>query len=92
MKTENIKVFFRYTEDGKIECIAKSLATSEEIAKREVMLRHGDKANKVVGRKYAFKKLMDHVMNNNLIPKPEVGKLWKEFGSTCKQPNFKLSY
>lgn len=78
--------------NGKIEAIAVNINTGEEIAKREVKLRHGDKPNKELGRKYAFKKLMTHVMENNILPKPMVGKFWKEFGSMCKQPNCKLSY
>ena len=72
--------------------IARSLATNENIVSREVKLRHGDTPNKVVGRKYAFKKLMDYSLTNNLLPKPEIGQLWKLFGSTCKQPQQKLAY
>lgn len=92
MKTNQTKVFFRYDENGTITAIARSLATNEDITSREVKLRHGDVSNKVVGRKYAFKKLMDHSLNNNLLPKPEIGELWKLFGSTCKQPQQKLAY
>lgn len=92
MKTENVKVFFRYEENGAIKAIAKNVANNEEIASREVKLRHGDKPNKQVGRKYAFKKLMTHVMEQQLLPKPEVGELWKQFGSQCKQPKVKLAY
>lgn len=92
MKSQNTKVFFRYNEDGSIQAIAKNLQTNEEIASREVKLRHGDKPEKIVGRKYAFKKLMDHSLNNNLIPKVEIGELWKSFGSMCKQPSQKLAY
>ena len=100
MKTSSTKVFFRYeknqdgkkVENGKIEAIATDLETGQEIARREVILRHGDKPNKQLGRKYAFKKLMNHVMEGNLIPRSQVGELWKQFGSTCKQPNNKLAY
>ena len=100
MKTENTKVFFRYErdqegqkiQDGKIEVVAVNLENGNEIARREVQLRHGDKPNKQLGRKYAFKKLMDHSLVNNLLPKTEIGLLWKSFGSTCKQPERKLAY
>ena len=100
MKAENVKVFFKYEKneegqrvvDGKIEAIAINVETKEEITKREVKPRHGDLPNKELGRKYAFKKLMDHVMNNNILPKPLVGELWKQFGSQCRQPNVKLAY
>ena len=92
MKTENVKVFFKYKENGTTVAIAKNVESNEEITTREVMLRHGDKPNKIVGRKYAFKKLMTHVLDNNLFPKHLVGELWKQFGSQCKQPNFKLAY
>ena len=92
MKAENVKVFFKYEVDGTTVAIAKNVETNEELASREVRLRHGDKPEKIVGRKYAFKKLMNHVMNNNIFPKPIVGELWKQFGSQCKQPNIKLAY
>ena len=92
MKTDQTKVFFRYDENGTITAIAKNVQTNEEVATREVKLRHGDTPNKVVGRKYAFKKLMDYSLVNNLLPKPEIGELWKLFGSTCKQPSQKLAY
>lgn len=92
MKTDQTKVFFRYDENGTITAIAKNVQTNEEVATREVKLRHGDSPNKVVGRKYAFKKLMDHSLNNNLLPNKEVENLWKLFGSTCKQPQQKLVY
>lgn len=100
MKTENTKVFFRYerdqegqkVQDGKIEVVAVNLENGNEIARREVQLRHGDKPNKELGRKYAFKKLMSHALNNNLLPGKEVENLWKQFGSTCKQPERKLAY
>ena len=92
MKTDQTKVFFRYDENGTITAIAKNVQTNEEVATREVKLRHGDIPNKVVGRKYAFKKLMDCSLTNNLLPKPEIGALWKLFGSTCKQPQQKLTY
>ena len=91
MKTEENKVFFKYSEN-KTEAIAINLETKEEVARREVKLRHGDKPNKVVGRKYAFKKLMDHSLVNHLLPSKEVENLWKLFGSTCKQPQQKLAY
>ena len=74
------------------KAIAKNSLTGEEIASREVKLRHGDSPNKLIGRKYAFKKLMNHAMQNNLLPGKEVEALWKEFGSKCKQPNIKLAY
>ena len=92
MKTNQTKVFFRYDENGTITAVAKDLTTNEEIATREVKLRHGDLPNKIVGRKYAFKKLMNYVHNLKLIADSEVENLWKQFGSTCKQPNQKLVY
>lgn len=91
MKTNQTKVFFRYDEET-ITAVAKNVQTNEEIVTREVKLRHGDTPNKIVGRKYAFKKLMDHSLANNLLSKPEIGALWKLFGSTCKQPHQKLAY
>ena len=92
MKVDNVKVFFKYEENGTTVAIAKNVETNEELASREVRLRHGDKPEKIVGRKYAFKKLMNHVMDNNIFPKPLVGELWKQFGSQCRQPNVKLAY
>ena len=92
MNAGNVKVFFKYEENGTTVAIAKNVETNEEIASREVRLRHGDKPEKIVGRKYAFKKLMNHVMDNNIFPKPLVGELWKQFGSQCRQPNIKLAY
>lgn len=92
MKADNVKVFFKYEENGTTVAIAKNVETNEELAKREVRLRHGDKPEKIVGRKYAFKKLMNHVMDNNILPKPVVGEFWKQFGSQCKQPKQKLAY
>lgn len=92
MKTENTKVFFKYERNGTIVAVAKNIQTNEEIATREVKLRHGDSPNKIIGRKYAFKKLMDYGMSMNVIPKKEVENLWKLFGSTCKQPQQKLVY
>lgn len=92
MKTNSTKVFFNYQEPNVIKAIAKDVTTNVEIASREVKLRHGDKPDKRVGRTYAFKKLMNYVMENNILPKPEVGELWKKFGTTCKQPSVKLSY
>ena len=92
MKTDQTKVFFRYSENGTITAVAKNVQTNEEIATRKVKLRHGDTPNKVVGRKYAFKKLMIHSLENELLPKTEIGLLWKLFGSTCKQPQQKLAY
>lgn len=99
MKTTETKVFFRYETDaqghkvpnGKIEAIAVN-NEGVEIARREVQLRHGDKPNKQLGRKYVFKKLMTHALNNNLLPGKEVEALWKQFGATCKQPEKKLAY
>lgn len=99
MKTEETKVFFRYetnaqghkVPNGKIEAIAVN-NEGVEIARREVQLRHGDKPNKQLGRKYAFKKLMTHSLENNLISSKEVESLWKEFSKTCKQPIQKLAY
>ena len=100
MKTDQTKVFFKYEQnengtrkvDGKIEAIAIDLSTKQEIVRREVKPRHGDTPDKLVGRKYAFKKLMTHSLENNLIPKSEIGLLWKSFGSMCKQPIQKLAY
>ncbi len=92
MKTDQTKVFFIYENDGSITAVAKNVQTNEEIVTREVKLRHGDTPNKIVGRKYAFKKLMDYSLTSNLLPKSEIGLLWKLFGSTCKQPNQKLAY
>lgn len=79
-------------EDGVIEAIAVNTENRQELARRRVLPRHGDIPNKELGRKYAFKKLMDHAMSNNILPKPTVGELWKQFGSQCKQPNVKLAY
>ena len=93
MKVGNVKVFFRYTEDqSQIKAVAINADTKEEIASREVKLRHGDKPDKTLGRKYAFKKLMDHTLKNTLLPGKTVENLWREFGSTCKQPSQKLAY
>lgn len=92
MKTDQTRVFFNYGDNNSIKAIMRSVETDQEIAVREVKPRHGDVPNKIVGRKYAFKKLMTHALENNLIPKPEVGALWKLFGSTCKQPSQKLAY
>lgn len=92
MKSNNIKVYFNYQEKGVIKAIAKDLNTNQEIATRQVKLRHGDEPDKLLGRKYAFRKLMDYIMDNNIIDKEIVGNLWREFGSTCKQPQTKLAY
>jgi len=107
MKTDQTKVFFRYEKEeiqtekgsklvnkpnGSITAVVRNVQTNEEVATREVKLRHGDISNKIVGRKYAFKKLMDYSLVNNLLSKPEIGELWKLFGSTCKQPTHKLVY
>lgn len=92
MKTNNIKIYFNYQEEGIIKAIAKDLNTNNEIAEREVKLRHGDKPDKLLGRKYAFKKLMDYIMENNILSNEIVGKLWKQFGINCKQPATKLAY
>jgi len=92
MKVDNVKVFFRYEENGTTKAIAKNVETDQEIASREVKLRHDDKPCKIVGRKYAFKKLMNHALNNNLLPGNQVEALWKQFSSTCKQPTTKLAY
>jgi hypothetical protein len=93
MKGQITKVFFKYAEDqSKIEAIAINLETKEEVARREVIRRHGDRPCKVLGRKYAFKKLMTHVLQNKILPGKEVEALWKSFGSMCKQPAEKLAY
>jgi hypothetical protein len=92
MKTDLTKVFFRYEENGTITAVAKNVQTNEEVATREVKLRHGDVPNKVVGRKYAFKKLMDYSLEKQFLPGKEVENLWKLFGCTCKQPQQKLAY
>ena len=100
MKGSTTKVFFKYEKDqnghrkinGQIEAFAINLESKSVLATRRVIPRHGDVPNKLIGRKYAFKKLMTHIMENNLLPKPEVGELWKSFGSMCKQPNVKLAY
>ena len=92
MNTETTKVFFKYEENSTTKAIAKNSLTGEEIASREVKLRHGDSPNKLIGRKYAFKKLMNHAMQNNLLSCKEVQALWKEFSSKCKQRNIKLAY
>jgi hypothetical protein len=93
MKVENVKVIFRYAEDqSSIKALVVNVNTKETIADREVILRHGDKPQKVLGRKYAFKKLMNHVMYNNILPKPMVGEFWKQFGNQCRQPRQKLAY
>ena len=74
MKTENTRVYFKYSENGtKTEAIVKDAKSDDIIAMREVLLRHGDSQNKVLGRKYAFKKLMTHVMENSIIPNVEIG-------------------
>jgi hypothetical protein len=98
MKTESTKVFFHYekinvktedgthTEIGDIEAIAKNIENGEIIASRVVKLRHGDKPNKLVGRRYAFKKLMDYIRTNHMLENTEVGVLWEQFSSECKQP------
>ena len=86
-------MYFKYSNNGlKTEAIAKKVSSDEVLATREVILRHGDSQNKVLGRKYAFKKLMTHVMENSIIPNVEVGELWKLFGNNCRQPNIKLAY
>jgi len=108
MKTADTKVFFRYEkeqvqgEDGKVRQITKpdgaitavaiSVQTGEEIANRVVTLKHGDKPNKELGRKYAFKKLTTFLLDNKLVPGKEVEGLWREFGATCKQPSVKLAF
>lgn len=92
MKTDRTRVFFKYEKNGEIKAIMKDAETDEPIAERMVKLRHGDKPNKIVGRAYAFKKLMTHSLEKELIPKTEIGLLWGLFGSTCKQPNKKLTY
>lgn len=93
MNTENTKVFFRYGEDNStIEAVATNLESGQEIARRQVQLRHGDRPNKVLGRKYAFKKLMTHVLENSLISSQEVGNIWRVFSTTCRQPKEKLAY
>lgn len=92
MKTDQTKVFFKYDENGTITAVAKNVQTNEEVVTREVKLRHGDVPNKLVSRKYAFKKLMDYSLENHYLPGKEVENLWKLFGSTCKQPNQKLTY
>ncbi len=78
--------------DGKIEAIMINSNSGEEIARREVLPRHGDLPNKILGRKYVFKKLMTKALDENLIPRQEVGELWKSFGTICKQPSQKLAY
>jgi len=100
MKSNNVKVFFKYEKDenkhrkvdGVIEAIAVNTETKEEIARRMVTPRHGDKPDKVLGRKYAFKKLMDFSLQNHLIENKTVEGLWKSFGQMCKQPSVKLAY
>ena len=92
MKVGNVKVFFRYEENGTTRAIAKNVETEQEIASREVKLRHGDKPCKIIGRKYVFKKLMTHALDNNLLPGAQVEAFWKQFSSTCKQPTTKLAY
>lgn len=93
MKTDSTKVYFHYSENNsKIEAVVKVLTTNEEIARREVRLRHGDKPDKILGRTYAFKKVMNYVREKKLLPGKEVENLWRSFGSTCKQPNVKLAY
>lgn len=100
MKTSSTKVFFRYEKDqngkkvenGKIEAIAIKLEDNSEIARREVKLRHGDKADRRTGRTYAFKKVVNFMRAENLISSKERKELWKQFNSTCKQPSNKLAY
>lgn len=93
MKAGNVKVFFRYENDQtKIKAVLINDETKENIADREVILRHGDKPNKILGRKYAFKKLMTFAYENGLLLGNQVEALWREFSSTHKQPNTKLAY
>lgn len=83
---------------GKIEAVAVDLNTNEELARREVKRRKDTKTgvldpiNPLLGRKYAFKKLMDHTLANNILSGETVQSLWKSFGSMCKQPSTKLAY
>lgn len=92
MKTDQTKVFFKYDENGTITAVAKNVQTNEEVATREVKLRHGDKADKKVGRAYAFKKLITYMRSENSISSKERKELWKQFMETCKQPQQKLAY
>ena len=107
MKTDKTKVFFRYEKEeievngekklvtklgGKIEAVAISLEDKTEIARREVKLRHGDQPDKILGRKYAFKKLMDFTLDAKLLPGKEVENLWKGFSTMCTQPYERLAY
>ena len=92
MKTNQTKVFFRYSENGTITAVARNVQTNEDIVAREVKLRHGDTPDKIVGRRYAFKKLMDYSLEKQFLPGKEIENLWKLFSSTCKQPNHKLAY
>jgi hypothetical protein len=64
MKTSLTRVFFKYEESGEIKAIMKNAENDEPIAERMVKPRHGDKPNKVIGRAYAFKKLMTHSLEN----------------------------
>ena len=93
MNTQNTKVFFRYGENNSsIEAVASNLETGEEIARKRVLLRHGDNPNKLIGRKYAFKKLTTHILENSLLAGQEVGDMWRVFSTSCKQPKEKLAY
>lgn len=92
MKTDKTKVYFNYQQPGVIKVIAKNLEDNQELAERHVKLRHGDKDDKLIGRTYAFKKLMKYLMDNRIVANEEIGKLWKEFSNNCKQPHVKLAY
>lgn len=92
MKVNDVKVFFRYEENGTIKAIAKNVQTDEEVASREVKLRHDDRPDKKIGRAYAFKKLIIFMRSNNFITSKERKEFWKQFGSQCKQPKVKLAY
>lgn len=91
MKTNLTKTYFKYNEDGSIQAVIVNTETKEEIANRTVKVRHGDTPDKVVGRTYAFKKLMNYIRENHLLPNEEFQNIWKEFGK-IKQPSQKLDY
>jgi len=89
MRTENTRVVFIYNEDGSTTAVVRNRKTNENIFDRTVRLRDGDKPEKIVGRKWAFKKAMNHALATGLLATAEVGALWADFSANVKQkPKF----